>query len=104
MLDKNLTELVFELVIYVGDRNKTVEWTCGWGHIPILNADSKQNKMKVKLHAGSPGNCSDIECGEVGKKSGMIAGVKSLFKGSSANDNKSELTVTLTPASQMQEY
>jgi len=38
-LDKDSVWFIFELVVYVAQNSSTMEYTCGWGHCPIANAD-----------------------------------------------------------------
>lgn len=93
-LDKDNVQFVFELVVYVNKNSETIEYTCGWGHCSISNADKQQSNLKIALHGGSPNESHAIECDDVSKKGGILNNVKSLFSaGSSASKNELSISI-----------
>jgi hypothetical protein len=95
-LDRENTHLLFELVVYVNQAEKAEEYTCGWGHTPISNADKDISKMKISLHAGEPQGSHNIDCEDVGKKGGLMNTMRGMFN-SGKTENKSELTISIRP-------
>ena len=71
------------VVYYNKGRGVTEEYTCGWGHAPLLIAD-RSDKINIEIHSGEPSTSTSFG-DDLNKSKSVLNNVKDSFKNSSSN-------------------